>query len=367
MKRVFLLIFVSALMVTFGFAQTPDAGSNTDPATVKGCLSGSEGNYTIAEDGTRQIFKVTSSSVDLKPHVGHDVKLVGHKASGSVSAGPADHSFAVTDVSMISEHCAAPAAAAAATVAPYAETVIAPDATAKPAAASAPAPDAAAPTATASPSATTASAPAPDAAATVSPSAATASTPAAETPAPAAPAATVSPSSASVSTPAVEAAAPAATASPSSTTVSAPPVETAHAARPSAHARKLSAKQAATATAPAPTASPSSDTVVAENAAPPPTPVSPSPETASPADAAVPAPATPVTHRAGSLPLLIAFVVLVIVLGTTAPLIGRWRKRKILERNGSPNLSFTNEASPNEVRFDEARSDQDKPAPCKVA
>ena len=78
MKRVFLLMFVSALMVTFGFAQTPDAGSNTDPATVKGCLSGSEGNYTIAEDGTRQIFKVTSSSVDLKPHVGHDVKLVGH-------------------------------------------------------------------------------------------------------------------------------------------------------------------------------------------------------------------------------------------------------------------------------------------------
>jgi hypothetical protein len=348
MKRVFLLMFVSALMVTFGFAQTPDASSNTDPATVKGCLSGSEGNYTIAEDGTRQIFKVTSSSVDLKPHVGHDVRLVGHKAVGSVSAGPADHSFAVTDVSMISEHCASPAAAAAATVAPYAETVIAPDAAAAPAAASAPAPDAAAP--------------APDAAANVSPTAATASTPAAETPAPAAPAATVSPSSATVSTPAVEAAAPAATASPSTTAVSAPPVETAHAARPSAHARKLSAKQAATATAPAPAASPSSDTVVAEDAAPPATPASPSPETARPADEAVPAPAPPVTHRAGSLPLLIAFVVLVIVLGTTAPLIGRWRKRKVLERNGSQNLSFTNEVSTNE-----ARSDEDKPVPRKVA
>jgi hypothetical protein len=48
---------------------------------------------------------------------------------------------------------------------------------------------------------------------------------------------------------------------------------------------------------------------------------------------------------AGSLPLLIAFVVLAIVLGTTAPLIGRWRKRKMLERNGSPNLFFTNKAS----------------------
>ena len=81
----------------------------------------------------------------------------------------------------------------------------------------------------------------------------------------------------------------------------------------------------------------------------------------------MPAPAPPVTHRAGSLPLLIAFVVLVIVLGTMAPLIGRWRKRKMLERNGSPNLSFTNKASMNEVRSDEARSDQDKPEPRKVA
>ncbi len=40
---------------------------------------------------------------------------------------------------------------------------------------------------------------------------------------------------------------------------------------------------------------------------------------------------------------------LVIVLGTTAPLIGRWRKRKMLEREGSPNLSFTNEESTNDV------------------
>ena len=63
------------------------------------------------------------------------------------------------------------------------------------------------------------------------------------------------------------------------------------------------------------------------------------------------------THRAGSLWLLISFVVLVIVLGTLVPLLGRWRKRKILERTGTPNLSFTNEAS----------FDRDKPEPRKVA
>jgi hypothetical protein len=48
---------------------------------------------------------------------------------------------------------------------------------------------------------------------------------------------------------------------------------------------------------------------------------------------------------------LIALGVLVIVIGTLAPLLSRWRKRKFLERTGAPNLSFTREAS----------SDPDKP------
>jgi len=55
--------------------------------------------------------------------------------------------------------------------------------------------------------------------------------------------------------------------------------------------------------------------------------------------------------------LLGLFAVLIIVLGTLAPVLSRWRKRKILERTGAPNLSLTNEAS----------SDQDKPALRKVA
>ena len=126
MNRVFLVMVVSALLVTFGFAQTPDAGSNAAPANVKGCLGGSEGNYSVVEDGTRQTFKISSSTVDLKPQLGHDVKLIGHKAGGTASSGAADNSFAVTEVSMISEHCGA-AAAAAATVIPPAETVIPPD------------------------------------------------------------------------------------------------------------------------------------------------------------------------------------------------------------------------------------------------
>jgi hypothetical protein len=385
MKPVFLLIAVSALLVTLGFAQTPEAGSNSDPANVKGCLGGSDGNYTVVEDGSRQIFKITTSSVDLKPHLGHDVKLTGHKASEAASSGAADTSFAVTELSMISEHCGAAAAASVGAIVPYSQTVIEPATTPAPAP-SAPAVDAAAPAATVNPSAVPPSTPAVEAAApaaTVSPSSATVSTPVAEVAAPvttvspssaapstpaveaAAPAATVSPSAAPVSTPAAEAAAPAVTVSPSAATVSTPTEKAAHSARPSTHARRSATQSGA---APAATVSPTTAGAA---------PASPASETVSPAsadaatanpsseNASAPAAAatTPtVTHRAGSLSLLISFVVLVIVLGTFAPLLLRWRKRKILERTGTPNLSFTNEVSTKE-----ASSERDKPEPRKVA
>ena len=140
MKRVYLVIVVSAMLVTLGFAQTPEASSKTDSADVKGCLGGSEGNYTVVEEGTGQLFKITSSSIDLKAHLGHDVKLTGHKAAGAAN------SLTASEVSMISEHCAAAAAAApAAAVDPSSQTSIPPDAAAAPpTTAGAPAPDAAA-------------------------------------------------------------------------------------------------------------------------------------------------------------------------------------------------------------------------------
>jgi hypothetical protein len=335
MKRVSLLMVVSALLVTLGFAQTPDAGSNTDKANLNGCLGGSDGNYTVAEEGTGQTFKITASSVDLTPHLGHALKLTGHKANGAVSSGASDNSFAVTELTMISEHCAvavAPAAAAPiVTVIPSSETVIAT------------APVSAAPNATISTPASDNAA----AAVTVIPSSETVIAPA---PAAAAPNATVS-------TPISDGAAPAVSVIPSSATVIAPAANAAQPTRLSAHPRRLLATQAEAATVPATTVSPSSGTVSppAADAVPPAATASPSSETVdTPAAAATP-PA--VTHRAGSLWLLIPFVVLAIVLGTLVPLLGRWRKRKIPERTGTPNLSFTNEAS----------FEGDKPEPRKVA
>jgi hypothetical protein len=328
MKSVFLLI-VLALLLPVGFAQAPDGASNA-PGTdnVKGCLGGSDGNYTVAEDSTDQILKITTTSVELKPHLGHHVELIGHKTSGTTGSGAADNSFTVTELNMISEHCGTPAAAAAAasvaTASPSPETVIPPAA------------DATAPSAT------------------VTPSSATAGTSAADT---GVPVETVNQPSATVSTPAVETPATAATVGPSPETVSTPTANVAQSTRPSTHARRLSATQAAAVTAPAATVSSSSATVVpsAADAATPAATATPSSDTVSPPAAAVPAPT--VTHRGWPLWLLISGVVLVIVLGTLVPVLGRWRKQKILQETAAENLSFTNEVS----------TDQDKPEPSKAA
>lgn len=329
MNKVLLLMLISALLVPLGLAQTPDAASNTDQANVTGCLGGSEGNYTVTEDGTGQIFKITTSSVDLKSHLGHDVKLVGHKASGTVTSGAADNSFAVTELNMISEHCAAAAAVPAATAIPSSGNVTTP-----PSAATTPA-------------------------VTASPSSGNVTTP---PPAATTPAATASPSAESVSPPAADTSAPAATVRTSSATVSAPAEGAAHTTGPSARSHRASRTK--TAAAPAETANWSAETVsppAADAAAPaadattPVATASPSAETVSPT---APAATTPsVTHKGGSLWLLILIGVLVIALGTLTPLLSRWRKRKMLERTGTPNLSLTKEVS----------SDRDKPAPRKAA
>jgi len=107
MKRICLLIVVPVLLVTLGFGQTPAPNSNPEQASIKGCLGGSDRNYTIAEDGTTQTFRITSSTVDLTPHVGHDVEIIGQTTNVAPSSGPADNTVIVTAVNMISEHCAA--------------------------------------------------------------------------------------------------------------------------------------------------------------------------------------------------------------------------------------------------------------------
>jgi hypothetical protein len=105
MKNVFLLIVAPVLLVTLGFGQTPAPSNNSDQASINGCLSGSDGNYTVVEDGTLQTYKITSSAVDLKPHVSHDITVIGQRTTVASSASR-DNNVAVSAVNMISDHCA---------------------------------------------------------------------------------------------------------------------------------------------------------------------------------------------------------------------------------------------------------------------
>ena len=348
MKRAFLLIVVPALLVALGFAQTPAASVNTDQ-TIKGCLGGSDGNYTVVEDGTGHIFKISAASVDFKQHLGHDVTLIGHKASGA-SAATVDNSFVVTELNMISQQCAAPAAAPTAAIGTLAETIATPDAAAAAAAGTIitpaetviPAADPASPSASVN-THHTETAVMPDVAAT----------PPAETVVIAE--ADVTPPSETTVTQDASAPAPAA-----STPWDKPAADSADPSRLPNRSRRRSATPDATAITP-----PVTDNTPAEAARAPDTAAAlpaatasiPS-ETAGIPDAAATAPAAPA--RRGALWLLIALAVLVIVIGTLVPFLSRWRKQKSLERTGAPNLSFIREAS-----SDEGKSDQ--PGPRKAA
>jgi hypothetical protein len=303
MKRVLLLVVVPALLIALGFAQTPAASVNTDQ-TIKGCVGGSVGSYTVVEDGTGRIFKISAASVDFKQrfeqHLGHDVTLIGYKASGAGSDA-VDNSFVVTELNMISEHCAAVSAAPIAASAPS-EAVpplpVAPDTTTSTVPPIEIVPDVPAATAVTAPAETT-----------VTPAAA--STPPAEI--------TVTPdtdAAATVSTPWDK-----------------PVVAAADPTRPPASSRRRSATSAAVAVTPVVTSS---------------TP----PETARAPDAASTTPSAPAPARHGALFLLIVLGVLIIVMGTLVPFLSRWRKRRMLEREGAENLSFIPEANSGQDQSD---------------
>jgi hypothetical protein len=326
MKRTCLLIVVPALLVALGFAQTPSASSNPAPTSIKGCLGGSDGNYTLAEDNTGHNFKLAPGSVDLKPFLGQSVALIGLKGSATASSGAADNSFTVTEAKMVSEHCAAAAAAPAASISTPADTTVTPTVATSATATTVPAP------------ADTASAPVADAAA---PAAAVNPPPQPEV----TPAAAAAAPSAAGPTPTELASAPTAAATPSPASVT-PPVKIVEASpvaagRSSARSRRPSATHAAAATAVA-AAPPAETTKPVAEAATPAATAGTSAATAIEPDPAAPAPAVPA--KRGSL-LWIPIVVVVLILGAMVPLFNRWRKRRLLARTGEENLSFSHRAS----------------------
>lgn len=96
--RQVMLLAVLLLGVSWAAAQnypnssTPTSGQTSagTQTTVEGCLSGSDGKYTLTDSkGTN--YQLTGDTAKLADHVGHEVKITG-VASGS--AASSDNSMA---------------------------------------------------------------------------------------------------------------------------------------------------------------------------------------------------------------------------------------------------------------------------------
>lgn len=75
--------------------------------TVEGCLSGTNGKYTLTDDqGTS--YDLTGDTSKLANHVGHEVKITGTTSgadSTATSSGSSGHSLQVSSFKHVSKTC----------------------------------------------------------------------------------------------------------------------------------------------------------------------------------------------------------------------------------------------------------------------
>jgi hypothetical protein len=80
--------------------------------TVEGCLSGSDGKYTLT-DKSGTAYTLTGDTSKLAEHVGHEVKITGSTGSASTASGTPDssasagssQSLEVSSVKHVSKTC----------------------------------------------------------------------------------------------------------------------------------------------------------------------------------------------------------------------------------------------------------------------
>jgi hypothetical protein len=376
-RRLSLLMAAPFLLATLAYSQTPAPNvpvldTKSDKINLKGCVGGTDPDYTIAEDQTGRVVKITPSGVDLKVHLGHDVKLAGHNAGGAPTSGPAANGFIASELTMIAGHCAASTPTAA-----VLSTAVTPDTPAP----STPSPTTAAPDNAPAASASTPSAPGVAAAAPAATVTTTTETVTARPTFPdgpavavappfvATPAATTSTTSETVTTPVAVVATPASPAESKATvsTITDKTTTSMAAAHPTKHSGELRKQKAAVAeeAAAAPNAStettatpgaistdPASTTGIP--ATPPPAPAVSSSATPTPGAAIIPAPAP-----SSGFPLWLAVVILVLALGLGAlkPLLNKWRTRQLPGEPSTQSLSLTldPDTNPNKADFPKPR------------
>ena len=140
MKRTLLISLFLLLVATWAFgqygstSQTPSSGSAQSSTaasdtgsskTVKGCLSGSDGNYMLT-DKSGNTYQLKGDTSQLSNHVGHEIQVKGtlsaassstpsgttgnpssQTAAGASSTAGAEQTLDVTSMKHISETCTA--------------------------------------------------------------------------------------------------------------------------------------------------------------------------------------------------------------------------------------------------------------------
>ena len=113
-------------------------------STMRGCLGGMSGNYTLTDDRTGTVYKLTGSIDNLGSKVGHEVEVSGQLASSASSTSSAatpdssnanasasttaniSNAFQVSNVTDVADHCtntgSAPSSAANMSTTPAATT-----------------------------------------------------------------------------------------------------------------------------------------------------------------------------------------------------------------------------------------------------
>ena len=95
---------------TYGQNNSP---SNASKTTLEGCLSGSEGNYTLTSN-SGMTYQLQGNNNQLSKHVGQEVKVKGSAAVGATSgmgtnqsaaASASQQTFQVSKVKKVSKSC----------------------------------------------------------------------------------------------------------------------------------------------------------------------------------------------------------------------------------------------------------------------
>src|SRR6185437_12738770 len=64
-------------------ANAQGSSSASGQTTVQGCLSGSNGNYTLTQDTTGTTYTLTGDTSQLQQHIGHEVQITGTTGNSS--------------------------------------------------------------------------------------------------------------------------------------------------------------------------------------------------------------------------------------------------------------------------------------------